>query len=511
MGDQKLEQQKENNEESDSFPEFNEEDRLAALKKAKAIETKSLEFVANSVSRNTLAKALIQSIPFLAKFLRQVDVTGTSLSKFAELNQQPAAEAVGAGFQIAGIAILGLDFFRIPIMYLMARILGVDLPFTLSKGARFIYAGFLLILGIVALTVPVAATPIALLTASLGLGASIFLLGKYIYERYKTKKDLKRIELEITQAKEALMELQHEAEILANELEDPAKKSEYPDIAKQIEDLEERYKKQEKLTQDLYDEQAKQREKLAALGWGKAIDRITAIGLASVAFLGVTLSLFFPPVGLGLILASAGAGVLYFIARVSYPLVKKLITNLMTDKPSGKVTQSENYESLRASSKLYSTSFTVLMLFSQKKIKAVDALHTHIDASQYIEHIENKLSSFVASNNLKDIAGFFRDVAKHAETHHLNEGDIETFFAHFPSMCNVLPLLKVAMESFTVEEKEQLVAYKPLRKVLRSEGVLTEFHRDRLRITVGATGRLSPEAKPKEDSSTEEEESKFKQ
>lgn len=85
-----------------------------------------------------------------------------------------AAQAAGNGFQWAGLGLALIDFFRIPLIYLAALLIGQKPPITLNKNARWLYSTVLLVLTIISLTVPAAAPPIALVTAILGFGCSVF-------------------------------------------------------------------------------------------------------------------------------------------------------------------------------------------------------------------------------------------------------------------------------------------------------------------------------------------------
>lgn len=66
------------------------------------------------------------------------------------------------------------------------------------------------------------------------------------------------------------------------------------------------------------------------------VDRSVGIAFASLAFLGAAMCLFLPPVGFGLLAATASLAFAYVVARVTYPLLKSLgkkIMNEVTKKP----------------------------------------------------------------------------------------------------------------------------------------------------------------------------------
>lgn len=487
MGNGKLEPQQINAGDMAILPELTETGLLDAQRKAQAMQ-KPFNFVANPPSPDALTLALLKKIPLLSGFLRSLDSTGASLSKLATIDGHPVAETVGSGFQFASLFLALIDFVRIPIIFLAAWMLGVELPITLSKSARFIYSTVLLVLAVVGLVIPAAASPLALVTAGLGLGTAVFILGKHIYDHLQTKKALKNTVEEIKQAEAGLLSLQNKANELARLLDNPAKKAEYPVFAKQIDELQLLFESKTKETQALYDKQLNQTQLLATF-WGRGLNKTVALILATIAFIGLVLSLFFPPVGLGLIAASAAVGGLYIIGRIGYALGAYLYEKL-THKPSQpnkadiktnnqeqeveqvltKTPKSGESQILEQDPGLDSTSIAMRKLLGKKDVVALNA---QIASNQHIEQIDKQLSILVKEHNLDGTLSFFKEMANHAKVHQSSPEDIRDFLDYFSNMTPAFILLNQALLecSLSLKDKAEMFEYEPLTRILNEKGV----------------------------------------
>ena len=310
---------------------FNLEQTSDALRRSQKM-AHLLAFKPKELPQKAAIRTLLNKIPLLSGFIRSVSRTGESVGRLAELNEHFSdMGAAGSGTHFTGVVLFAMDFFRIPAIYLSSALAGEKPPITLSKNARWLYSGVMLGLTIAALAVPVAAPPIAFALAGLSFGVTLFTMGKIFYQRQKLRKDLKSVEREIANETKELNELQDETKSLEKQLSEAVATKNKEHVATLTEKLDavtkrfdELYDSKKAPLQALHDKKFQYEEKLKKKGMGAVVDKGISVAISALALAGLTLTLFFPPVGLGLLAASAAFGALYMVARVTYPFIKRL-------------------------------------------------------------------------------------------------------------------------------------------------------------------------------------------
>ncbi|RUR11646.1 hypothetical protein [Legionella sp. km772] len=360
------------------------------------------------LTKQALSLVVLNSIPFLSGFLRSVDSTGAALSKLAQLKGSTIAHSTAQGFGIGGIVLSAVDFIRIPLICGASCCLGLEPPITPTNFARWLYSGVILALGITAMAVPGTAPIIALVSAGLGLALAVCTLGKHFYDRYQYKKSLALTQREIEEKMGLLEGLQAKAQELITLVKE-ATPSELAQLETELLKLNSDFKKEAKQLQTLKTEELQTEQKLKKLGWSAGLGKGVAIGLASMAMLGVILTPFFPPVGLSIIAASAAAGGLFALGTVAVTVLTKVFKS--KHKAEDKVASSSiNYDpndtvSLKASLNLNSINSSTYCITKalggkEKQEKNVSEKLSSID--ELGGKIVKSLPTMICTNNFPD-------------------------------------------------------------------------------------------------------------
>lgn len=301
------------------------------------LQEQRMVFVPNKPEPKSRLLALIQRIPFLRGFLEGVANSREAGTVLAQVQSAVAGtvESLATGLQISNIGLLGLNFLRIPAIYLAAAILGEKVPITLTKTGRWLYTAVALGLTITAFALPVVAAPIGITVAALSLVDSVYALGKLFYTRYQNKKKLQKTEFEImTLSKDLAFWHQKTRQSELNIAE--ALKSHNPSaeamFRKQLKQAELEFNHCHTKLQTLHDNRASLKLELDKSNISSVVTRCVVIGIASCALAGVILTLVFPPAGIALLAASAATGaILLGIQLVSNFFKNKVTPN--TAKP----------------------------------------------------------------------------------------------------------------------------------------------------------------------------------
>lgn len=288
------------------------------------------EFSPTAKERSKLILAL-KFLPLLTGIGNNVIGIGSAIAQLIAIEKsisnalRATSHTIADSFQYAGIAFAALDFIRIPALYLSSWMLGEKSPVTLSKNARWLYAGILLGLAITALAVPAAAAPIALLTGVMGLGVSIFSMAWFFQRRQEVRQELNKINKAIKGENAKLKTLQEQAKEYESKLQEAIKaknKEVIQEYTAKIEKLHQAFASQKEKLQNLHERKEKYEKKKLKRGMGGLADKTVGVGLSALALIGLVTYLYFPPAGLGILLAGAAIGTLYIVARVTYPLIK---------------------------------------------------------------------------------------------------------------------------------------------------------------------------------------------
>jgi hypothetical protein len=487
---------------------------------------KMLSFKPTPAPKEATILTLLHKIPFLAGLLDSADDVGLSASGLAEI-QGHAAEAVGKGFQVAGVALAAINFIRIPAIYLAATIIGEKPPITLTNNAEWIYSSVLLGLTISALTIPGAAPIIVLTAASLGLGVSVLTMARTLYNRYQFSKELKQVEQDIASETKELNELHsktlelEKALLTAEQTGSTAEqlsplRNELDATTQQFKSL---FQEKNQTLQTLYDKKFDLEQKVKKNNTTAVMDKGIGIVISTIAVAGFALSLFFPPLGIALITGAAISGLAYLIGRTTFPTIKNWVSNLFAPKntktpvnplheqaelaPSNQL-QSELSNTLDVSLKNpqkldgqlneppevtllvsepmppihESTTTTMQLLFGEKGADV--ALHQQIADYQSINAIQRRLSAIVVQNDTMGALTFLNEISTHIQTADstIATEDIKQFFSNFEELTQITALLKRAISQVKTgalilqqEDKNNLMASQSLMEFLGEQGI----------------------------------------
>ncbi|KTD42052.1 coiled-coil protein [Legionella parisiensis] len=461
-----------------------------------------------------ILRLLINKIPLLSGFLQSLGGSGTATTALIKSlgNTSQALQGASTGFHYAGLGIAAVNFVRIPLIYFFSLIAGEPPPFTLSNNARWAYSALLLGLTLTAILVPAAAPPIALAMASLSLVLSLVSIGNMIYNRYKIKKSLQETNEKI-KPQEDILELKREnARLLGLKLKNLKKSDEDYEknamaICKEIEDLNIEYEIERVKLQKLYNDKLNHEQTLKGLGTGAFVDRGVTAALTSVAIIGLSLSLFFPPVGLGIVAGSAGLGVLYVVGRVAVSLLAPVVSSQLKKLGLWNSKTNENEESLEPSlnpddslteenpmdketstfaegpkSTMNNEDSTLKTMRELFGINASKRLQELKEGAIEMDILDSRLSAIIETQNHREALKFFQHLTIIAQMEECPYGDLRCVLDKFSNMDKVLPLLEDALEEvkngmliISKEEKVALYNSEPLRIILKRSERLSDL------------------------------------
>lgn len=489
----------------------------------------------------------MEKIPLLSGLLQSLGSSGTATTALIKSlgNTSQALQGASAGFHYAGLGIAAINFVRIPLIYFFALIARERVPFTLSNNARWAYSALVLGLTLAAILVPAAAPPIALVLASLTLVLSLVSIGHMIYKRYTIQKSLRETKENIKTQEDLLEEMQENAKLLSSKLKKLNKNDQdYEEraraICKEIDDLSGKYKIEKDELQRLHNKKLEDEQTLKGLGTAAFMDRGIAAALTSVAIIGLALSFFFPPVGLGIVAGSAGLGALYVVSRVAVSLLAPIVTaqlkklglwnsktneNEESPEPSLNLDDSLENQSSFSSTNEYedpayketstsvearkstmnnegSTLKTMKGLFGMQAGKRLQELKEDVIEMRKLDDHLTRIIESNKSNKHHEVLKFFQNLAVIAQMEECPHGDLRCLFDKFSNMDKVLPLLEEALDEvkegtliLSKEEKAALYASEPLMAILKKSKRLTD-----LSFLVSSTqNTLSPEDKREDE------------
>lgn len=288
-------------------------------------------FKPNLLNEDDVLIEILKKVPFLAGFLKRLDDLGENLSKFKEIEHASNLSRLVHSFQYAGLAINALNFLYIPALYLASFIYDKKVPFTLPNNLKIAYAGVMVALSAVALTSPVIAPFIAI-----ALSGSALVLGVgAVYSHYRDRgilgKRLDELNLEIRDARNEMTALQNQVRAL-----DPN--------APAIEGLFEQFEQAREKMQSLYDERAQKEQVYAGLGWDAGLIKASTVIIGAVMLAGIALSIFFPPLGITMIAAAAGAGCSLVFVTLGKSIIGGIMDYFRTPKKEKSKTEEEELD-----------------------------------------------------------------------------------------------------------------------------------------------------------------------
>ena len=310
-----------------------EQNRKLAEANAKKMQ-ETVTITPTPLPKNATLVGLMETLPFFSGLLSSMTASGSSLASLATMAGKVGPVAKSAkGLQGVGIALDILNFVRIPATYLAAAIFNKKgekaLPITLSNNAKWLYSGVLLTATVVALVLPVTAPFLAIGAASLAVGVSLATIGKVLLSRHNHKTAIKALDKHIGSEAAKLDDIKAKAAELETSLKDaitaPAPDEEL--IKKHMEDITSLHGKYEHSTerlQRMHDRKHVHQARLDANSKTRILDKSVGVLIGGAILAGIVTSLFFPPIGLAVILAASSAAVVYAVGRLVTPILGKL-------------------------------------------------------------------------------------------------------------------------------------------------------------------------------------------
>ena len=248
--------------------------------------------------------------------------------------------------------------------------------------------------------------------------------------------------------------------------------------------------------QTLYDKKFQYEHKLKKKGTAAVMDKGISVIISSIAVAGIALSLFFPPIGLGLLAASAILGALYLVSRLTFPSIMKLFAgkglkkeslealktsddhpellskHSLSDTPNGSLSANEHL--------VESTGIAMKMLFG--KTGVVHALQIQASKSLWISETHDTLLTIMNNHDAHALLKHFAKLSAHIQSTspHATTDDVRQMFKTLQEMEPVLPLatlisllkesVPAAKTGLSEQEKDDLLACPPLKHFLHEQG-----------------------------------------
>ncbi|QBR85139.1 hypothetical protein E3983_12725 [Legionella israelensis] len=491
-----------------------------------------------------------------------------------------AATAVGTGFSIASLVFYAFEFFRIPGIYLASFILGRKVPFTLKNNAKWLYSAVLLGLSIAAIAVPGVAPFLAIGISALAVGVGLFTVGRFFYRKRQIKKELskqneeiEKVENDIDKLRQAKIEdtlnYKFSNENIENAIKDMRKAKEDLDALKSKNATEEEIKEagkklessqnklislyfkarrdkastpkeldamfeemeefQKKLQtnmehlQNLKDKVAELEKENEEMGLMSVVDKGVGTILGAAALGGLVVSLFFPPIGAGILLGVSAAALTYASARLATPLFKKLGSWLVSkaksiiNKPEEEkepavkdvMNAPKPHKKIVPSDEVHESTADIFKTFFSENV--VVALKKEICQTKHMEKIDRKLEALTKAQDHKGILEYFSNLAERFDRHQMGQRNVDFFLERLNNLQPGLRLLQQAFKSedlktdvTSIEKAQHILNNEVLKKALEEKGIdwsdVPVFEEKK------ASARISPAIKQKEEDSEGERE-----
>ncbi len=292
------------------------------LQALNAIQQYSPEHMA-PLSEDDLAKNVLMKVSGYARLLEETHRKGQAALNIGvqttRFYANPTSESVAQGFQLGGLALNGINFLRLPTLYLCAYLLGQKMPLTWVDTMHWNYSGVMLGMAVTCLLVPVAAPILAFVMAGTGLAVSSFFLNRAIKQHYALEGKQEELSEAISIAQETMQSIVDEARLLQEQLlsgydgralDDDELLQLEVDIGK----LKQRYEQQKSTLSALQEEHAYNAQLAEEFSMKNIKRRSVGLALSAIAVIGLVVALFFPPAGVGILTAVALVGAAYTLA-----------------------------------------------------------------------------------------------------------------------------------------------------------------------------------------------------
>lgn len=279
---------------------------------------KTVVHVEEPLENDGLVLIVLNQIPLLNALMKRLNSASSAVSDLIKKNgiATDAVLNINKVNPFVGIALNLIDFLQIPLIYLSAYMLGQKSPITLTNNARWLYATVLLALCVIGVLLPVTAPFVAISSAGLGCFAGIFILTKLWQGYAKDKQSYIQLHEKIDNSPYGNLVLL--CSEMKNALDNPlANRLKIESLSLELESSIQQCKVrqheiQEWLKQINFLEQKMNIE-------SEVLDNSIGIILALTAVAGTVVSLFFPPIGLIILLTAASTGAAYVVTRLAKP------------------------------------------------------------------------------------------------------------------------------------------------------------------------------------------------
>lgn len=448
-----------------------------------------LAFRPQPPSEDERLKRLRKKIPVLGDlFLSTGDAS--YLTHIEGIHASPDAFS---GFPFAAMVMYALDFILLPLVYLVAAIRGESLPISLSRTAKWLYSGALLGLVIAAIALPAITIPLTMAMAAVMLNFSLYTMGKVLYENYQLTKKLQHLKTEISTEMEALHTLHQEIVSLEESLggaensEDKAAIS--ARISAKVQEFESLYNVKKDALQELHNAQYSYGLQLRTQNTLKMLDRGVAISLAALSIIGLSLSLFIPPVGMTIFVVSALLSSTYLLVRLTYSLIKlaqkrfnKKEAALANEDSLGGIElisiaappPNQTQDSPAPQGTAVSDNSTVIAM----KALFTQGLTHKKTSHQWKINVHSTLATLVQKHDLATTLQFLKNAADYIKEKTASTEDLRQFFSEAEDMPMVITLIRDALSAahhgsldFTEQDKKTLRECVPIKIFLQERGI----------------------------------------
>lgn len=468
-------------------------------------------FTPEALPKEKLILAILNRVPMLVELLNTIDNTSMAMGQIAQFvgNTSKLLTNTVNGLAYTGIVLDGINFIRIPLIYIAAYAVGEKPPIKLSNNAKWLYAATLFALGITAVAVPTAAIGIGVTTAFLVGGMSTYSLGRLLWQRYQTKKEIKALNREIALETTALEVLQQEAQLLEEELKNGGDRTL---VSTKMADLKSRLDEQKEKMQLLYNNRLLAQKSLKKKDWGKVVDKSIGLILSAGAIAAAITAIFFPTVAL-VVLASIGiVGLSYVGMRMFSPLIIKAgqwLLNKFNPQPPVLITDSSAQVTLTVSSVntlsssvqtdpldpgiapspplKESTSKAVTMLFRDDAKKA---LQGSIQLTHSMDIIESIMTDCLQTQNHIGILDLFKTIM--SKNHAITEMDVINLLELTNDRQGICSLFAHAVEK--VRNKEIDYPKEDIEQLLLSNAFTSLLHAAQTTLSANSKPLFQPAA-----------------
>lgn len=288
--------------------------------------------------KQSLWKDVLAQVPFVAEFLQRVDDTGQFTGFLLETSSHPSSGVteMTKGFHFVHLGFALIDFFKIPVMYISAYILGRDIPFKLSRMGKWAFSAVVVALMIAATVNPAIAPVLLVVVSALGLGLAVYTLERYFRRRTELVQEERLLARSIAEMEEKLGQQQQHALTFSQLLNDALQSGDVEEAERlhaSIADLKMEYQQTiDTLQQDHLKHDAC-KQKLTKYDTKAVVSKAVVVVVSTLVVLGLGLSLAFPPLGMGLAAAGTFIGLSYMIGSYLGPKLYNRFSKKTIDEP----------------------------------------------------------------------------------------------------------------------------------------------------------------------------------